>query len=75
MKDLNSRALKVRLRVAAMRVTHGVTLQKIAEELDYNPAYVSNVLRGQDESKTALDRIEELLDRLEAEDEEMKLAA
>ena len=49
-------------KLRALATFKGVTLRKIAKDLGYHPAYVSNVLRGQDKSDTALHRIREYLE-------------
>lgn len=56
----NNKAEARRLRKLAFN--KDIELRKIAEDLGYHPAYVSNVLRWQDESLTALERIKVYLE-------------
>ena len=67
MEEFKKRARELRIQAFAL----DIQIKKIANDLDYAPPYVSNVLRGHTESKRALDRIEEYLDdQVEDEDYE-----
>jgi hypothetical protein len=62
MSDHTSKAKEIRDRAFIMRVP----LRQIADALEYHRAYVSLVLGGKLKSKTALRRITEYLDLVEA---------
>jgi hypothetical protein len=70
MSNLKDRAQKLRIRVYKLRVTHGVTIKALAGKLSYSEEYTSAVLRGQYESEILCDRLEQLIDVIEAEEPE-----
>lgn len=67
MTAYQQRAFELRKRFAVARIEHGVTMVKMAKDLDYHYAYVSQVLGGHLTSEKALRRITEYIDKLDSE--------
>jgi len=75
MSDLKDKAQKLRIRVSRMRITHAVTIKSLADKIDYSEEYTAAVLRGKYESEALCIKLEAELDKIESEDDELKLAA
>jgi len=75
MTDLQKRAQNIRIRLATLKITHGIKARDVAIEAGYTPEYMSAVLGGKYESEELCQKLEELLKKLESDDEQLKIAA